>query len=645
MSDQPPASPPSKIPALSSPSASSSTAQRLTKIEIENYRAYRGTFRLDLANGENLLVYGENGAGKSSLFHTLRTFLEAPDYWVKDEKTGKSRPVVVTDHRHCFSADVPEIKLKIGAQPFVWTETINDTVKSQVRLVNQGKGFLDYKALLDVHYVRHGGDDKINVFDLLIERLLPYYTYPNRGQNQTFQVGWKKLKEEASKRWYGATRAKEFKSDLATFNDALESEILTLGRVASNLLARFGDEFGMEFQFQKATFQTGPKHIEAPRILVRPAFRKKQFDDYHNFLNEARLSALAICLFFAALKGSPASGLRILALDDILIGLDMANRLTVLGLVEDMFREWQVIVLTYHKAWFEILKSRTQNGKWPHGWKYVTMRSRRALGVECPVVVTDSGTLLGQARAHWDSGDAKAAAVYARSAWEALLNWYCEEWHLPVTYVEARRELDTDAFLRSITRHLETIRDGKDREWALGILQEIRHARRFVLNPNAHYDPEIEDEVSAEIDNGIRAVEDFELLLRCLHKHDFGKPNEEQKSVSVGELICSALEHLGSERRTTALDGLNRAFEQHLDELFRSRKEVVPYGQKVSLEFLFTESGSRGLFRGTTWKQLKHADRYLLGRILPEHLDPSAYEKAARLLLRLRIFFLLSKRQ
>ena len=352
MSDQPPASPPSKIPALSSPSASSSTAQRLTKIEIENYRAYRGTFRLDLANGENLLVYGENGAGKSSLFHTLRTFLEAPDYWVKDEKTGKSRPVAVTDHRHCFSADVPEIKLEIGAQPFVWTETINDTVKSQVRLVNQGKGFLDYKALLDVHYVRHGGDDKINVFDLLIERLLPYYTYPNRGQNQTFQVGWKKLKEEASKRWYGATRAKEFKSDLATFNDALESEILTLGRVASNLLARFGDEFGMEFQFQKATFQTRPKHIEAPRILVRPAFRKKQFDDYHNFLNEARLSALAICLFFAALKGSPASGLRILALDDILIGLDMANRLTVLGLVEDMFREWQVIVLTYHKAWF-----------------------------------------------------------------------------------------------------------------------------------------------------------------------------------------------------------------------------------------------------------------------------------------------------
>lgn len=52
---------------------------RLSTIEIHNYGAYRGTFRLELPKGENLLVYGENGTGKSSLFHTLRTFLEAPD--------------------------------------------------------------------------------------------------------------------------------------------------------------------------------------------------------------------------------------------------------------------------------------------------------------------------------------------------------------------------------------------------------------------------------------------------------------------------------------------------------------------------------------------------------------------------------------
>src|SRR5438445_84420 len=88
--------------------------RRLSAIEIHNYRAYRGTFRLEMPQGENLLVYGENGGGKSSLFHTLRVFLEAPDWQVTDTETKKSRPVAVTDHRHRFTTDAPSVKLEFG---------------------------------------------------------------------------------------------------------------------------------------------------------------------------------------------------------------------------------------------------------------------------------------------------------------------------------------------------------------------------------------------------------------------------------------------------------------------------------------------------------------------------------------------------
>ena len=64
---------------------------RLTKIEIENYRGFRGRFELDLPDGCNLIVYGENGAGKSSLFHALSDFVENPDRKIDDAETGKSR--------------------------------------------------------------------------------------------------------------------------------------------------------------------------------------------------------------------------------------------------------------------------------------------------------------------------------------------------------------------------------------------------------------------------------------------------------------------------------------------------------------------------------------------------------------------------
>ena len=73
------------------PGVSPIPIHRLSAIEIQNYRAYRGTFRLELPRGANLLVYGENGGGKSSLFHTLRVFLEAPSWLMVDPTTKKSR--------------------------------------------------------------------------------------------------------------------------------------------------------------------------------------------------------------------------------------------------------------------------------------------------------------------------------------------------------------------------------------------------------------------------------------------------------------------------------------------------------------------------------------------------------------------------
>jgi len=51
---------------------------RITGIEIANYRGFAGdSFRLTLNQGENLLIYGENGSGKSSFYNSLKDFLHA----------------------------------------------------------------------------------------------------------------------------------------------------------------------------------------------------------------------------------------------------------------------------------------------------------------------------------------------------------------------------------------------------------------------------------------------------------------------------------------------------------------------------------------------------------------------------------------
>ncbi len=46
---------------------------KITKIEIKNFRAFYGTYQIDLHRaGKSLLIYGENGSGKvQSMFAPL----------------------------------------------------------------------------------------------------------------------------------------------------------------------------------------------------------------------------------------------------------------------------------------------------------------------------------------------------------------------------------------------------------------------------------------------------------------------------------------------------------------------------------------------------------------------------------------------
>lgn len=630
------------------------TLGRLTKIEIENYRGVRGVLTLELPDGKNLLIYGENGTGKSSVFHAVRDFLESPTREYFDEKKMSWRKLQPGDYANRFSTkkQKPRVALHFASTEFAWSATETGPSAREMRDLDKAKGFLDYKALQMLHHLERGALE-IDLFPLIIEHLLTHYPNTVIAGAKTLKEQWDDIlsRKQVPRGRGGSGFMPLTQAELDTFNDGFETAVLALAGRATALLARFHDETTFEFApFQRAHLHFPKKGraayvLNPPRLRAIPALSKSAFADYHSLFNEARLNALAICLFFAALKDSPAPGLRILALDDLLIGLDMSNRMKVLGLVEDLFDGWQIIITTYHKSWFEILKAHTERENWRGKWRAVTIRTQRALGMSQPLLVAASGTLLAQAQEHLDGGDTKAAAVYARSAWEAILSWYCAEWHLPVTYAESRRELDTDAFLRSIVAQFCKLRNGRDREWAHGVVQEIKYARQFVLNPHAHYDPEREDEISAEIADGIRAVSDFELLLRCLQKGDFAEPHEELDQTSVGELIRTAVEHLESNRRAAALDTLGRAFEQHLDELFRLRGEMVPYGMKVSRTFLFDLAGRRHIFAGLTWTLLRHSDPYFLGKVSPQHLNSAAFESAARLFLRLRIDFLIKGRE
>jgi len=82
-----------------------------------------------------------------------------------------------------------------------------------------------------------------------------------------------------------------------------------------------------------------------------------------------------LALYFAGAEASTpkvsgGGATRLLVLDDVLIGLDMSNRIPVLRLLEEEFKDWQVLLLPYDRVWFDLAREYTEQTK---RWTYLKL--------------------------------------------------------------------------------------------------------------------------------------------------------------------------------------------------------------------------------------------------------------------------------
>lgn len=92
-----------------------------------------------------------------------------------------------------------------------------------------------------------------------------------------------------------------------------------------------------------------------------------------SFLNEAQLTRIAIAIRIGALRTRVQSTqYKILVLDDMLISLDMSNRMDVVRIILnkeskaslEYFDDFQKIILTHDKAFFNLIQRNTDDEDW-----------------------------------------------------------------------------------------------------------------------------------------------------------------------------------------------------------------------------------------------------------------------------------------
>ena len=463
---------------------------KITKIEIKNFRAFYGTYQIDLHKvGKNLLIYGENGSGKTSLYKAIELFLDSSENEAIDFK----------DYQNLFNADKGYIKLHLRTNPasnehvYEWSDDVKETVDLPIVNASKSKGCLDYKALLHTHYL-HYENDTVNVFNLLIENLLANVINDRTGQSISEE--WQNISEQIP--LVPTHDIETFKAQIDIFNIAVSNHLAELQTKASEILRKFGDEGALvtlDFGFQGIEYNHEDKALNYKEILLKIKFFDEDIPAHHRFLNEAKLSAIALAIYFAGFLLQPESDLKIFALDDVLIGLDMSNRLPVLDILNEYFSDYQIFLTTYDKTWYEIAKQRTDQ----KDWKYAEFYFGETDAYEVPIYVEDKA-YLEKAREYLDTNDYKACAIYVRTAFEAAIKQYCEKRNLAIKYRENPKDLRSEDFWVPIK--METNEAG-DLLLDLRVVDKIELARKFILNELSHdtfvniYRKELEDAIDA----------------------------------------------------------------------------------------------------------------------------------------------------
>jgi energy-coupling factor transporter ATP-binding protein EcfA2 len=509
---------------------------KIKTLSLTDFRAFPGpaptTFDLD---GKNLLVYGENGSGKSSLFHALDGFFspDQPPNLVGLRNSfskagmGNVRVEVGFDDStsaawHIGGADAllsyPTTSI-IGPIPKAHHPGHDKPLNANVTEAAKFSAVLDYRSLLDTNYKHQG--NTINLFELAVNGFLA--SYVDLATNKTIAQLWAAVLASKPLRNTTQTLA-DCISACNAFNNAMTLALGYLLAHAKSILKTLSPH-GLELvslPFTNVAYNfakmSADKNFTNQALGLEVSFKGKTIDRPQHYLNEARQSALGLALYLGArLACVPATSLhlKLLVLDDVLVGLDHSNRLPVLDVLTDLFGDWQVVLMTHDRGWFDLAYAKIS----PVAWCcYEIFEGDQSAPTPCPVYrsIPMDASLDRPARIYLDYAKhmvtlnyPEAAANYARQAMEATLRGGCEKQGIPIPFYRDPKKIKAQFLLDQLKAWPGNTKVTKAK--LDPILAKVTLLKNVVMNPYSH--PSAPNIPKNEVQQAINSVEELLVLI------------------------------------------------------------------------------------------------------------------------------------
>lgn len=373
----------------------------ITQIEISGFKAFPENFVLDLEDGKNLLLYGENGSGKSSIYYALHAVFQSV---LKDDRGAKY--FIPEDEQHLININKVEDVGNNDYQPFIrivfndgniWRldrdglTSENGGKDDMIKLLNRGSAFINHSYISRFHTARNS--ENINLWNVFYKDILPFY----RADEKTdfLSVIFDNIEHEAE--GFPRMNNKTFLGKIADFNNKLSHFIDDINKRINDIYNnhfKFEDDNSLDikllyysdddneninkepyhlFYGKNRLGQGHPMSLDIPKIGVSIKENGTEIYKPQTYFNEARLTAIALAVRFACL--SKKSEGCFWALDDMLISLDMSNRMQVIRyLMNEAIKDYKLYIFTHDRLFFHtfkrIIETQYDSKRWVFGGIY-----------------------------------------------------------------------------------------------------------------------------------------------------------------------------------------------------------------------------------------------------------------------------------
>jgi ABC-type lipoprotein export system ATPase subunit len=367
---------------------------KITELQLHNFKFFTDTDNILKIDSKNVLIWGENGSGKSSIYWAIYTLLQCS---YKDNAgidayfTENHVKNLLNIHKPAGDDAFVQMNLDNGSSYKIALADYSVKDDSDIQISAISSDFINYQVLASFLNFYHRDDPVL--FEMFEEEIFRYLQFsPSAPYTFSFfNDAWEELKKPLVKSKIGRTNKYPSpqstiyinKNNLKnTFNIQLATLLGIVTTKANQILQDpngFNLDIEIELAYREYDFGVSNRNSEYQETMPEIFLKIRRYDGLvdvvkkpHSFLNEAKKTAIGLAIRLGILERRLlANKLNLLALDDLLISLDMSNREVVLKLLFNEYqKDYQLLIFTHDKQFFNIAKHKIEHSTFKDEWYF-----------------------------------------------------------------------------------------------------------------------------------------------------------------------------------------------------------------------------------------------------------------------------------